>query len=157
NGDPITAHDFVYSISSALSPTFPLRSTHLFCYLKNAQKASNGTISQKKIGVTALDDRTLEIKLEYACPFFLELISFCVFFPVHHTMNISESVSPIFSGAYRLIRWTKGEEIVLEKNPLCRNLSPVHINQIHIRIIGDEREAFQRFEKGELDWLGNPI
>ena len=157
NGDPITAHDFVSSIRSALSPSFPLRSTHLFHYLKNGQKAINGTISQNKIGVQALDSKTLEIKLEYPCPFFLELISFCVFFPVHPSMQSDGDSFPVCSGPFQLVNWTKGEEILLKKNPHCRSLFPVHVNQIHIRIIGDEKEAFQRFERGELDWLGNPI
>jgi oligopeptide transport system substrate-binding protein len=155
DGTPITAHDFVHSWRRALSPEFPLRATNLFYHLKNAEKAKNGLVPVSRIGVTARNDRTLVVELEYPCPYFLELTSFCLFFPTSPKMQ-ERQTEPICSGPFRLREWKQGREIILEKNSLCRAFSPVHINGIHIHILPNEKEAFDRFERGELDWIGNP-
>lgn len=156
DGTPITAHDFVHSWRRALAPEFPLRATHFFYHLKNAEKAKNGLVPVNRIGVTARNDSTLVVELEYPCPYFLELTSFCLFFPISQKMQEGQT-ELICSGPFRLREWKHGQEIVLEKNALCKAFSPVHINGIHIQIIPSEKEAFDRFERGELDWFGPPL
>jgi oligopeptide transport system substrate-binding protein len=156
DGTPITAHDFVHSWRRALSPDFPLRATNFFFYLKNAEKAKKGLISLDKIGVRARDDRTLEVELEYPCPHFLELTSFCVFFPVP-SKTLEDSDYPICNGPFQLERWEHGREILLKKNFHCKALFPVHMDAIHIQIVSNEKEAFNLFENDQLDWIGNPI
>jgi len=156
DGTPITAHDFVYSWRRALSPHFPLHATNFFFHLKNAQKAKKGLMSVNKIGVHARDDRTLEVELEYPCPYFLELTSFCLFFPVSSKTK-DNSTHPICSGPFQMQEWTPRKEILLEKNSLCKAFSPVYIDAIRIQIVPNEKEAFNLFEAGKLDWIGNPI
>ena len=134
---------------------FPLRATNFFYHLKNAEKAKNGLVPVHRIGVTARNDSTLVVELEYPCPYFLELTSFCLFFPISSKRKEGET-ELICSGPFRLQQWTHGREIVLEKNSLCKAFCPVHINGIHIQIIPSEKEAFDLFERGELDWIGNP-
>ncbi len=156
DGTPITAHDFVHSWKRALSPAFPLRGTNLFYHLKNAEKAKKGHVSLDKVGVYARDDRTLEVELEYPCPYFLELTSFCSLFPVNSRTK-EDSAPLICSGPFQLEQWIPGQEILLKKNSLCGALWQVHLDAIHIKIIPSEKEAFNLFEDGQLDWIGNPI
>ncbi len=111
---PITAHDFVYSWRRALSPNFPLRATNFFYHLKNGEKAKKGQVAINKIGVHALDDRTLVVELEYPCPYFLELTSFCLFFPVSSKAKDSKT-DLICSGPFQLQHWIAGQEIVVKK------------------------------------------
>ncbi len=156
DGNPITAHDFVYSWKRALSPDFPLRATNFFYYLKNAEKAKKGVVSIDKVKVYATDDLTLVVELEYPCPYFLELASFCPLFPVSPRVKENEIFS-ICSGPFQLHDWRKDKVILLKKNPMNANFESVHLDEIHIRIISDSKEAFDLFEKGELDWIGDPI
>jgi oligopeptide transport system substrate-binding protein len=153
---PITAHDFVHSWRRALTPSFPLRATNFFYHLKNAEKAKKGKVPITKIGVHARDDRTLVVELENPCTYFLELTSFCLFFPVSSRAKDHET-DPVCSGPFVMQHWESGREIILKKNSLCKTCSPVQIDGIHIQIISSEKEAFQQFEKGQLDWIGNPI
>lgn len=153
---PITAHDFVYSWRRALAPDFPLRATNFFYHLKNAKKAKEGQVPIHKVGVHALDDRTLVVELENPCTYFLELTSFCLFFPISSKTQDTEK-DPICSGPFQLLHWEQGLEISLKKNSLCKTFSRVQIDGIHIQIIPNEKEAFKQFENGQLDWMGNPI
>ncbi len=169
DGTPITAYDFVYSWKRALAPSFPLRATNFFYHLKNAEKAKKGLVSLDKVGVFAKDENTLEVELEEPCPYFLELISFCVFFPVPSLGNwicdreksLSESAlnasQCIYSGPFQLQKMHPGQEILLKKNPVCKGLFPVQIDGIHIQIVPNEKDAFALFENDQLDWIGNPI
>lgn len=68
---PLTAHDFDFGITRALLPeTKSPVAKALYC-IKNAEKVCTGKMSSKKLGVTAIDDYTLEIKLEKNDPDFL--------------------------------------------------------------------------------------
>jgi oligopeptide transport system substrate-binding protein len=156
DGTPITAHDFVHSWRRALNPAFPTRAINLFYYIKNAQKAKKGQVSPSKVGVYAKDDVTLVVDLEYPCPYFLEITSFCPLFPVPNAAEEHE-VPKICSGSFQLEYWNRGEEIFLKRNHFSRCVGAGNIDTIHIKMISDAKEAFALFESDELDWLGDPI
>lgn len=68
---PLTAHDFDFGITRALLPeTKSPVAKALYC-IKNAEEVNKGKMSSKKLGVTAIDNYTLEIKLEKNDPDFL--------------------------------------------------------------------------------------
>jgi oligopeptide transport system substrate-binding protein len=153
DGTPITAHDFVYSWKRALHPDFPLKATSFFYYLKNAMKAKKGLVSVDRVGVYAKDDHTLEVELECFCPYFLELTSFCAFFPI----SSRAKENSVCSGPFQLQHWDQGEEILLKKNLSCSNSASVHLDGIHFKVIPDAKKAFTLFENDQLDWIGDPI
>lgn len=154
DGTPITAHDFVYSWKRALSPKFPARAMNFFSHIKNAEKVKKGLLPSDEIGVYAENDYMLTVELENSCPYFPELTSFCPLFPVPYRKKRAP-ISSLTSGAFCLEYWKKGKEILLKRNPLCKN--PTELDAIHIRIVKDEKKAFTLFEKNELDWIGDPI
>lgn len=156
DGSPITAHDFVYSWKRALEPSFPVRATNFFYPIKNAEKAKKGFISNEKIKVYAKEDLTLIVELEYPCPYFLELTSFCPLFPVCSKAKEDEIFS-ICSGAFQMQHWEYGKELLLRKNHACADSNLIHLEGIHIQIVPDARKAFSLFENDELDWIGDPI
>lgn len=155
DGTPITAHDFVYSWKRALLPDFPLQTTNFFFYIKNAEKAKKGLCSVDKVGVHAQDDVTLVVNMQHPCPYFLELVSFYALFPA--SSKIREHEAFVWSGSFQLAEWKYGKEILLKRNSFCKNNHPSNIEAIHIKIIPNERKAFQLFESNKLDWLEDPF
>ncbi len=154
DGSPITAHDFVRSWKRALDPAFQARSANFFYYIKNAEKAKKNQISIDKVGVYAETDLRLVVELEHPCPFFPELTSFCPFFPISPKVHEDE-ISAICSGTFQLEKWDAGKELILKRNPLCKDTA--RPEGMHIRVVSDEKEAFALFENDELDWIGDPI
>ena len=71
NNLPVTADDFVFGLTRALLPeTKSHVATALYC-IKNAEKVNKGKMSKNHLGIKALDDYTLQIKLEKPDPDFL--------------------------------------------------------------------------------------
>lgn len=113
DGDPVTAHDFVYSFQRLLWPDtaadysnllfvvdgaeafFKWRSDQLAAFARsNRGQASSPQAAEtlfeeaqrrfeRTVGVTALDDRTLQIRLARPCAYLLDLLAFAVCSPVH--------------------------------------------------------------------------
>ena len=69
DGKDITAFDFVQTWKDMLEPKFPCPNAHLLYPIKNAENAKRGLLSDKQIGVRAIDYRTLEVRLEKPTPF----------------------------------------------------------------------------------------
>lgn len=62
---PVTANDFVFGFRRAVDKnTQAPYVTSLYC-IKNAQKINKGQLSLSSLGVTAIDEHTLKIELEY--------------------------------------------------------------------------------------------
>ena len=67
----VTADDFVFAFKRALRPETKSPGAKNLYSIKNAVAVHNGNISDDKLGVTAKDDYTLVISLEWADPDFL--------------------------------------------------------------------------------------
>ena len=85
NGDPVTAHDFVYSYKRILNPELASQYASMLHGLKNARDYHEEGLSweEAKVGATAIDDYTLQLTLENPTPYFLELLNHYSWFPAH--------------------------------------------------------------------------
>ena len=70
NGTPLTAQDFVFGITRALSPATGAQGVDDLFILKNARAVYAGELEPEALGVSAEDDRTLVIELEQSYPDF---------------------------------------------------------------------------------------
>jgi len=108
NGDPVTAHDFVWSWWRALQPALGGQYVFMYFPIKNAEKFFNQEITDfSQVGVKALDDFTLTVELNNPTPYFLQLLDHYSTFPVHRA-TIEKWGKP--SESYT--RWTRPENIV---------------------------------------------
>jgi oligopeptide transport system substrate-binding protein len=164
NGTPITTYDFIQTFKDMLSPSFPCPNAHLLYCIKNAKKAKQGLISQRHIGIKGIDYRTLEITLESPTPYFLDILTFCNFSPVNQ--NIAQ-VNPLYAhtkhqplvsnGPYTLVKYTPGQEMILEKNPYYWDKDNVSLDRMIISIIDNAQTTLNLFEKGLIDYIGLPF
>jgi oligopeptide transport system substrate-binding protein len=161
DGSPVTAHDFEYSWKKILSPDFPAANAHLFYPIKNAEKAKRGVVPLDAVGIRAISDQILVVTLDQPTPYFLDLVSFCVFFPVHKGVDqanpkwASEAgESFVSNGPFCLSSWKHNSEVIFTKNPRYREAGKIYLDQIHVSMIGDENTALKFFEEGQLDMIG---
>jgi len=85
NGDPVTAHDFVYSYRRILNPNLASQYASMLHGLKNARKYHEEGLKweEAKVGAVAIDNHTLQLTLENPTPYFLELLNHYSWFPAH--------------------------------------------------------------------------
>lgn len=160
DGTPVTAYDFEKSWKDILNPTFPANNAHLLYPIKNADSAKRGQVPLDEVGIKATDAKTLHVELIRPTPYFLELISFCVFFPVNQQMDAKDPqwafrANSHFTsnGFYTLKKWKPSGEILLVKNPHYWNPQAVSLEGIHFIIVDHETTVLHMYERGELDLI----
>lgn len=91
DGTPVTASDFVYAFQRAVDPaTGSTTNTPMFA-IKNAKRIYEGTMDISNLGVTAIDDHTLKVDLEYSYEDFPSITSLPVFMPCNQAFFESTS------------------------------------------------------------------
>lgn len=108
NGDPVTAHDYVWSWGRALDPAMGNLYAYMLFPVDNAQAYATGEIDDfAEVGVKALDDLTLEVTLTEPTPFFLQLMDHYSTFAVHRA-----TIEKFGKKTDRFTKWTRVENIV---------------------------------------------
>ncbi|WP_010267982.1 peptide ABC transporter substrate-binding protein [Paenibacillus senegalensis] len=162
DGVPLTAHDFEYTFKRFLDPATGSSFVEKVDAIVNAMAYNRGEITDaSQVGVKALDDHTLEIKLEYPVPYFLVTIgSNSYFYPVRqdvveeHGSNYAADADKIVTnGPFTLERWNHEAEIRMVKNENYWNADAIKLDGITQLIVPDSNTAANMFDTGELDYL----
>ena len=163
NGEPVTAKDFEYAWKRALDPATGANYAYQLYYVKNGEKANKKEAKLDDIGVKALDDKTLEVKLENPTPFFLELTAFPTYFPVNEKVISAnakwagEAKTHVGNGPFKMESWEHKSKLVLVKNDNYWDKDTVKLDRIEFSMVEDENTELSMFENGELDWAGAPM
>lgn len=164
NGDPVTAHDFVFAWERVLSPNTTPAAPYAYqlYYLKNAQEYNEGKITDfSQVGVKAADDYTLEVELVAPTPYFLGLTSFYTFYPVHQSVKDDakwavDASKMIVNGPFTLTNWTKGQTIEVTKNENYWDKDSIKLNKITMSLVNSGATEITSYRNNELDRAGHP-
>ncbi|USG63596.1 peptide ABC transporter substrate-binding protein [Brevibacillus ruminantium] len=162
NGEPVTAKDFEYAWKRALDPNTASNYAYQLYYVKNGEAFNKGKVSRDDVGVKALDDKTLEVKLENPTPFFLELTAFPTYFPVNQKLIESdpkwatEAKTHMGNGPFKMETWEHKSKLVLVKNENYWDKDTVKLDRIEFAMVEDENTELSMFDNGEIDWAGSP-
>ncbi|HEY8393221.1 MAG TPA: peptide ABC transporter substrate-binding protein [Thermaerobacter sp.] len=162
NGDPVTAHDFVYAWLRVLNPETAAPYAYQLYYVKNAEKYNTGELKDPgQVGIKALDDRTLQVTLETPTPYFLSLTAFPTLLPVHRATVESnpnwagEAATYIGNGPFKMEAWVHDSHIDLVKSDTYWDKDKVRLQRMHIVMVNDGSTAETMYANGELDSNGN--
>ena len=131
-----------------------------------------------KVGVQALDDHTLRVRLTRRIGYFLELMPFTTFYPVHAEsieklrdkdnelgllLYDPQWVKPdyhrndypglVTNGPFRLADWQFKRYMYLERNEYYWDVETVKSARFLILIMAEPSTAFLTYEKGQIDFL----
>jgi oligopeptide transport system substrate-binding protein len=208
NGDPITAHDFVYTFRRGLSPELAARNAYLAYYVaygqgyneggvfardaQNGQYVMDGAfrrvfpgdeagrkklldadprlkaetsgkefvpIQAEDIGVEAVDDYTLHIRLEESAPFFVSLMPH-QFFRVVSQKAIEKygrdrwaqpGTPLVSSGPFKLKQWVPYDKLVVVRDPMYWDAANVKLDEIRFYPLIDNPTIMNLYKAGEVD------
>jgi len=156
NGDPVIAADFVAGLQRAMNPATASGAADLLRAIRNAPEVLAGKIPVTQLGVRAVDDHTLEIVLSRPVPFFPDILTNTVAFPVHRSTvsgssDSSAPVQTISNGPYQLAALMPGASMRLTRNPHYWDSTSIAFDEIHYEFVPDENAEYTRFRAGELD------
>ena len=161
NGEPLTAHDFVYAWKKSLSPEFRSDYAFLLFPLKNAKAIKEGLLPTSMLGVKAEDDYTLSLELECITPFFLDLLTSPIYYPVNAKLdrenpNWGNNVNSIIcNGPFSILNWTKSDQMQVVKNEMYWDKESVLLDKINMVMV-DVDTGFKMYQNGDLHWDGSP-
>ncbi len=158
NGDPLTAHDFVYAMQRLLNPATAAKYASILYPIQNAEAINQGELEDlDALGVMAVDDTTLRITLKAPTPYFLQQLTHNTAYPVHrpsveaHGNAWTRPGNLVSNGAYILKAWQPQTQITLEKNPRFHDAENAAIDTVNYYPTEDLSTALRRFRAGELD------
>ena len=163
NGEPVTADDFVWSWKRILTASLGSQYPDMLYYLEGAYEYHNGlTDDFDKVGVKAIDQKTLKVNLKNPTPFFLGLLSHYSTWPVHKNTVLKfgdiddrngEWTRPgnfVCNGPFQLKSWELNNKIIVEKNPHYYDSSIVRLNEIHYYPVSNVMTEDRMFRAGQL-------
>jgi oligopeptide transport system substrate-binding protein len=157
NGDAVKASDFVFSYRRIMNPETGAKYANILYPILNAEKANKGQGKIEDIGVRAIDDKTLEIKLEQPTPYFVELLTHQTSLPVHpgsiekFGKDFVKAGNMVTNGAYKLAEFAPNSHIKLVKNENYYEAKNVRIDTVNYYPTPDFAAMVRRYEAGELD------
>jgi oligopeptide transport system substrate-binding protein len=161
NGDPVTAHDFVYAWQRVVDPN----NASPYAYyvdgtIKNAHEIMNKTKPVTDLGVKAVDDYTLEVDLAKPIPYFETYIAFPVLYPQNQKYveaqgkdYAKDAAHLLFNGPFKLTKWDgpQATEWTLEKNDSYWNAKTVSLTKVNFNVSKDSQASANAFEAGQAD------
>jgi oligopeptide transport system substrate-binding protein len=198
NGDRVRAGDFVYSWRRALLPETASDYTGLFQLIRGGRAFFDWRVDQLRkfaeepgkesaadlwartlaafdemVALRAVDEQTLVIELETPVPYFLDLCSFAVFFPVYPPL-VSQYEQPdpktgriiskrdwtkpgklVSNGPFELKVWRFKRDMRLERNPHYWNQEMLSIDSINVPSVEDQNARVLAFNTGAVDWVSD--
>lgn len=161
NGTPVTANDFVFAWRRLVDPK--VASEYAFIVgiagIKNADDIAAGKMDLDQLGVTAKDDKTLEVELDTPVPFFESLMSFPSFLPVNEEFfnqcGDSFATSPdtiLCNGPFKITSYEPAATTIeLVKNEDYWDAGAVSLSGIKYQVIKDAQQTMLAYQNGYLD------
>ena len=167
NGDPIRAEDFRTSWISLLDPKKDSPYSSFFDVIEGARDYRNGRQSDpNKVGIIAVDNRTLVVKLASPASFFPAMLCHHSFNPIHHSMvnkaewspnnNTRNWTPPVSNGPFRIVSMNN-ESIVMQKCNQYWDRDRVRLNRIIIKFTSTPDEASHLWNSGEARWISGDV
>lgn len=161
NGDPVTADDFVYAWRRLADPDTGSEYAYIMgiAGVENAGDVIDGKVDPDQLGVTALDDKTLEVKLSNPVPYFESLMAFISFFPMNQAFmeEVGDDYGTsadtlIANGAFKVEAYEPlTTSIKLVKNEDYYDAENVAIDALNFQVIKDSQQAMLSYQNGDID------
>ncbi len=159
NGERLTAHDFAWSWMRVLHPDTPARYADLFYLIHNARAYKKREIADPaQVGIHALDDSTLQVTLDAPTPYFLQLLTYHPFLPVHrptleaHGDGWTRPEHIVTNGAFRLVSHRQNDRMVFEKWNGYWDSANVRLQRIICYSVDDPGTMLNMYRAGMTDW-----
>lgn len=168
NNDPVTADDFIWSWWRALQPALGNQYAYMYFAIKNAESYAKGDIKDfDQVGVSALDNHTLQVTLANPTPYFLQLLDHYSMFPVHRPTieKFGEAAERgtrwtragnfVGNGAFVLERWDLNKIVTVKKSPTYWDRNSVKLQGIHFYPTENVSTEERMFRAGQLHVTGS--
>lgn len=158
NGDPVTAHDFVYAWRRLVDPATRSQSVQQVTPIVNALAIAQGEARADSLGVAALSDHRLEVKLAQRTPWFLYLLTNNYLMPLHratierHGEGWTRPGNLVGNGPFVLVSHRINDSLRLERNAHHPEAASIGLDAVTYYPVTDRSAVTSRYLAGDLDY-----
>ncbi len=163
DGTPVTAQTYVYTLTRALLPEVKSPTASFFEQaIVGSVDVSNGKTRVLR-GVKALDNLTLQITLTQPTPYFLEVLTNSVYFPLNESIINKYGQSDwinhaagnaIGTGPFMVKEWDHNVKIVLVPNTHYYG-NKTKLTEVDMLFVNDLNTALQSYRAGQYNFNWN--
>lgn len=163
DGTPLTARDFYASFRRILSPELGSDNADQLYPVVNAEAFHLGRLKDfSQVGFRVIDDRTLEVRLQFPAPFLLKTMASRSWMPVPLDVirRYGDPYRPgntwtrpdhmVGNGPFVLKAWVPNSYILVARNPRYWNHAQVKLNGVRFVPIDNESTEEAAFRAGQL-------
>lgn len=153
DGKPVVAEDFVYAWNRLVNPDTGADYEYMLDMVKGYE--------EKKLDISAPDEKTFVVNLSVKCPYFEEICAFPAVMPVRKdavegTENWTNSPDSLISnGPYVLKEWKHNQVIEMEKNPEYYDADSVKAEKLAFHLQDDQNAIYASYRSGDLDFINS--
>lgn len=158
NGDPVTAHDFVFAWRRVLDPETASEYAYIMYDLKNAEAINMSKKKPKELGVKALDDHTLQFELTKPIPYYKEMLAFGTFMPQNEKVVKkygdrygTKADKAVYNGPFKVKEWAVEDKILLVKNNDYWDKKAVKLDKVNYKILKDGQAGASLYDTDSID------
>ncbi|HFI0463300.1 TPA: peptide ABC transporter substrate-binding protein [Streptococcus suis] len=159
NGEPVTAADYVYAWRRAVNPETGAANAFQFNILENAKEIQEGQKDLESLGVQALDDYTLEVRLAAPKANVANYLTHVNYFPQNQAFVEAageaygtSSDTFLGNGPFTIEDWSATALTwTTTKNPNYYGADEIQVEQVQYDVVKDVNTAVELFEAGEVD------
>jgi ABC-type oligopeptide transport system substrate-binding subunit/class 3 adenylate cyclase len=148
DGTPLTAHDVEFGIKRVLDPESPGSSVAIYFALENGEETYLGRNTDwDAVGVRALDDRTVEFRLNAPAPYFMSVMNRPDSGPQprHAIQGVADA--RVVSGAFEVAERTDERLVLRRRSERPGNVAEAELYRTAIA------DALPEYERGETDLI----
>ncbi|MBI3595711.1 MAG: peptide ABC transporter substrate-binding protein [Nitrospirae bacterium] len=162
DGKPVTAGDFEYSWKRLLNPQTAAEYAYFLYDIEGAEDYNTGKADRPdSVGVRALDDRTLQVRLRKPIVFFPSIVTFMVTFPMRRDIvekfgeRWTEPGPMVTDGPFVLDEWRHEYKLTLRPNPYYYGPRPA-LGKVVMFVVNETTTALTLYETGDLEMATLP-
>ncbi|MEN2010223.1 peptide ABC transporter substrate-binding protein [Staphylococcus hominis] len=158
NGDPVTAHDFVYAWRKVVDPKTASEFAYIMSDIKNADLVNTGKKPLNSLGIKALNKYKLQIDLERPVPYINELLALSTFYP--QDAKIAKKYSKkygtnaeraVYNGPFKVTNWQVEDKIQLVKNNQYWDKKSVKLDKVNYKVLKDQQAGASLYDTNSID------
>lgn len=160
DGKDVVAADFVYAWQRLVDPNTAADYCYMADIILNANEIMAGEMDKSELGVKAIDEKTLEITLHTACPYFEEIMAFPALMPIRSDIieqyGDQWTFSPetyIGNGQYKMAEWSHNEFIKLVPSETYYDVDKLGPKVIKFALMDDTNAIYAAYRSGSLNFI----
>lgn len=158
NGDPVTAHDFVYAWRKVVDPKTASEFAYIMSDIKNADLVNTGKKPLNSLGIKALNKYKLQIDLERPVPYINELLALSTFYPQDAKIAKkygkkygTNAERAVYNGPFKVTNWQVEDKIQLVKNNQYWDKKNVKLDKVNYKVLKDQQAGASLYDTNSID------